>query len=142
MVPGYLIQDEEEEGVLDRLLQDVALLQNLGVKICLVVGATASIDKVLGQMGEQTDFVDGYRVTTAAALKAVRQAAGATRIDIESKLSKFFPVGTTRRHGYNEGGGHRPNGGVGGNGTPGGPEAGLGVGDPFGPVRDPSPQAI
>ena len=99
MVPGYLIQDDG--GALDRLLEDVALLQNLGVKLCLVVGATASIDKVLKQMGEETEFVDGYRITTASAMQAVRQAAGATRIEIESKLSKFFPAGSARRHGYN-----------------------------------------
>lgn len=81
------------------------MLQNLGVRLCLVLGATASIDKVLRQMGETeegTKFVDGYRITSAVALQAVRQAAGSMRIEIESRLSKFFPAGSARRHGYNQ----------------------------------------
>ncbi|QDZ21252.1 amino-acid acetyltransferase [Chloropicon primus] len=100
MVPGYIIEGKND--VLDSVLQDVALLQNLGVRLCIVLGATASIDKVLRQMGEETEFVRGYRVTSEVALQAARQAAGAMRIDIEAKLSKFIPAGSVRRHGYNQ----------------------------------------
>ena len=50
MLPGYITEGRHD--VLDRVLQDVALLQNLGVRLCLVLGATASIDRVLRQMGE------------------------------------------------------------------------------------------
>ena len=101
MLPGYITEGRHD--VLDRVLQDVALLQNLGVRLCLVLGATASIDRVLRQMGEaEVDFAGGYRVTSKVALQAARQAAGAMRIEIESRLSKFFPAGTARRHGYNQ----------------------------------------
>ena len=96
-VPGYIVADAR---MLDAILADVTLLHGLGARIVLVAGASAAISDGLRREGLSEHFVSGYRVTDAAALAVAKQVAGATRIEIESKLSKAVPVGTARRHGY------------------------------------------
>jgi len=69
------------------LVHDLALLNNLGIRLVLVHGARPQIDKQLKQRGAQIQIVNGMRVTDAAALECVKQAAGAVRVEIEALLS-------------------------------------------------------
>jgi len=69
------------------LVHDLALLNNLGIRLVLVHGARPQIDKQLKQLGTEIKIINGLRVTDDAALECVKQAAGAVRVEIEAQLS-------------------------------------------------------
>jgi amino-acid N-acetyltransferase len=69
------------------LVHDLALLNNLGIRLVLVHGARPQIDKQLKQLEAEIKIVNGLRVTDDAALECVKQAAGAMRVEIEAQLS-------------------------------------------------------
>ncbi|MBI1424563.1 MAG: amino-acid N-acetyltransferase [Gammaproteobacteria bacterium] len=69
------------------LVHDLALLNNLGIRLVLVHGARPQIDKQLKQLGAEITIMNGLRVTDIAALECVKQAAGAVRVEIEAQLS-------------------------------------------------------
>ncbi len=69
------------------LVQDMALLNSLGVKLVIVHGMRPQIEERLALRGLETRFVDGVRVTDAEALDAVIDAAGAVRTEVEALLS-------------------------------------------------------
>lgn len=73
------------------LLYDVALLHSLGVRIVLVAGARPQIDEALGRRGEQPRFEGDLRVTDDVALECVKEAVGATRVELEALLSMGLP---------------------------------------------------
>ncbi len=68
-------------------IHDVALLNTLGVRLVLVHGARPQIEERLRERGIKTRYHNGLRVTGAAALACVKQAAGALRVEIEALLS-------------------------------------------------------
>lgn len=69
------------------LVHDLALLNNLGIRLVLVHGARPQIDKQLQQRGTEIRIINGLRVTDDVALECVKQAAGAVRVEIEAQLS-------------------------------------------------------
>ncbi|MGB8332075.1 MAG: amino-acid N-acetyltransferase [Polyangiales bacterium] len=73
------------------LLFDVALLHSLGVRIVLVAGARPQIDEALARRGEEPRFVGDLRVTDDIALECVKEAVGATRVELEALLSMGLP---------------------------------------------------
>ena len=60
----------------------------LGCKLVLVLGATNQIDNYLRIRGLEARFVGGYRVTDEVAMLAAMEAAGTSRVLVESHLSK------------------------------------------------------
>ena len=68
----------------DTLLQDIAQLQALGVRLVLVFGARQRIDQRL----PDSDFHAGCRVTRAADMPAVLEAIGALQSEIQARLSR------------------------------------------------------
>lgn len=73
------------------LLYDVALLHSLGVRIVLVAGARPQIDEALARRGEEPKYEGDLRVTDEIALECVKEAVGATRVELESLLSMGLP---------------------------------------------------
>jgi amino-acid N-acetyltransferase len=73
------------------LLYDVALLHSLGVRLVLVAGARPQIDEALARRGAQPRFVGDLRVTDEVALECVKEAVGATRVELEALLSMGLP---------------------------------------------------
>ena len=73
------------------LLFDVALLHSLGVRVVLVAGARPQIDEALARRGEQPRFEGDLRVTDEVALECVKEAVGATRVELEALLSMGLP---------------------------------------------------
>ena len=69
------------------LVHDVALLNSLGVRLVLVFGARAQIDSHLEAAGVAPHYAEGLRVTSEAALGAVKEVIGRVRVDIEAQLS-------------------------------------------------------
>lgn len=75
----------------EHLIQDIALLQSLGVRIIIVHGARPQIDERLAFRGIQGKFVDGVRITDKASLECVKDAAGSLRSQIEALLTLGLP---------------------------------------------------
>lgn len=94
-IPGEVI---EQKDILHSLLEDVALLHGLGVKLVIVIGARPQINRAVRERGAEPQYAHGYRVTDPASLQAAIQAAGHARMEIESRLSKGPAVTMVRRH--------------------------------------------
>ncbi len=69
------------------IINDIALLNSLGIRIVLVYGARPQIDSELQQRSLQTAFHNGVRVTDDQAFTVIKQVAGALQLDITARLS-------------------------------------------------------
>jgi amino-acid N-acetyltransferase len=69
----------------------VNLLAALDIRLVLVHGARPQIEAELKAKGLRSRYAKGLRVTDAAALVAVKHAAGALRVEIEALLSQGLP---------------------------------------------------
>jgi amino-acid N-acetyltransferase len=69
------------------LIHDIALLHGLGINLVLVHGARPQIESRLKARGARLEYANGLRVTDAAALECVKEAAGTVRVEIEALLS-------------------------------------------------------
>lgn len=70
------------------IVDDIAMLQGLGVKIVLVLGAAPQIDHILRMRQQKPRFIAGYRLTDELAMEAAMEAAGTARTLLEALLSK------------------------------------------------------
>jgi amino-acid N-acetyltransferase len=75
------------DGQFTALAHDLALLNSLGVRLVLVHGARPQIESRLAAHGLTPHYEQGWRVTDAAALGAVKEAVGRLRLEIEAGLS-------------------------------------------------------
>jgi len=73
------------------LVQDVALLYGLGVKLVLVVGARPQIEDRLAKAGRKSVIINDIRVTDETAMRFVKEAAATNRVELESLLSMGLP---------------------------------------------------
>lgn len=74
-------------GGLAELIHDIALLDALGVRLILVPGTRPQVAARLAAQGEGGAYAEGLRVTTPAAMEAVKEAAGLVRTEVEARLS-------------------------------------------------------
>lgn len=87
MLEGDAIEHENFPTV----VQDIALLNSLGVQLVLVHGARPQIDAALQLLHIESRFHNDLRITDAAALNAVKAAVGMVKADVESRLSVGLP---------------------------------------------------
>lgn len=80
-----------KESSLDALVQDIALLQAMGLRIVLVHGLRTQIEEQLILRNATSKFVDDIRVTDNIALESAKEAAGELRLDIEAAFSQGLP---------------------------------------------------
>jgi len=73
------------------IVHDIALLNSLGVQLVLIHGSRTQIDARLAAAGLRSTFHNGMRITDAAALEHVKDAAGSLRAQIEALLSMGLP---------------------------------------------------
>ncbi len=93
MLEGDAIADDN----FAHIIQDIALLNSLGVRLVIVHGARPQIDQALNVLNIKSQFHGDLRVTDQAALNAVRAAIGIVKSDIEARLS--FGLPNTPMHG-------------------------------------------
>ena len=80
---------------LENLIEDIAMLHAMGMRIVLVHGIRPQIEeqlklrKIKSKFG--TSALNTYRITDAAALECVKEAAGELRLDIEAAFSRGLP---------------------------------------------------
>src|SRR5438105_1868453 len=80
-----------EQARLASFVHDVNLLAALDIRLVLVHGARPQIEAELKSNGLRSRYAQGLRITDEAALKAVKQAAGVLRVEIEALLSQGLP---------------------------------------------------
>ncbi|HEX4598562.1 MAG TPA: amino-acid N-acetyltransferase [Burkholderiaceae bacterium] len=80
-----------EAGHLNSLAHDLSLLHAMGIRLVLVHGSRPQVQAQLQLKGLQTSFFRGLRITDAAALACVKEAAGGIRLDIEAAFSQGLP---------------------------------------------------
>ena len=88
---GELVQ----EIGLENLIEDIAMLHAMGMRIVLVHGIRPQIEEQLTLRKIKSKFgktaLHSYRITDAAALECVKEAAGELRLDIEAAFSRGLP---------------------------------------------------
>ncbi|MDP2571152.1 amino-acid N-acetyltransferase [Vibrio penaeicida] len=83
MLGGEAFEDQN----FGNIINDIALLHSLGVKIVLVHGARPQINQLLDKQEHRTPYHKGIRVTDENALSVVMQAAGQLQLAITARLS-------------------------------------------------------
>ena len=84
---GELVQ----AGKLNNFVQDLAILQAMGVRLVLVHGFRPQVSEQLAAKGHVSRFSHGLRITDAVALDAAQEAAGQLRFEIEAAFSQGLP---------------------------------------------------
>lgn len=69
------------------IINDIALLHSLGIKIVLVHGARPQIDEALFAQSIKPLYHRGVRITDEASLKVIKQVVGGLQLDITARLS-------------------------------------------------------
>jgi amino-acid N-acetyltransferase len=83
MVGGEALETDNFQHIIN----DIALLNSLGVKLVLVHGVRPQIQKQLNLHGHSSQFVDDLRVTDDKSLTIIKQAVGAVQIELQARLS-------------------------------------------------------
>ena len=83
------------DGDLENLIEDVAMLHAMGMRIVLVHGSRPQIQEQLALRNMEAHYgtgqMLGYRITDAAAMECVKEAVGELRLDIEAFFSQGLP---------------------------------------------------
>jgi amino-acid N-acetyltransferase len=84
-----------QEIGLENLIEDIAMLHAMGMRIVLVHGIRPQIEEQLMLRNIKSQFgksaMHSYRITDAAALECSKEAAGELRLDIEAAFSRGLP---------------------------------------------------
>ena len=78
-------------GKLQGIVQDLALIQAMGVKLVLVHGFRPQVNEQLRVKGHEPQYSHGVRVTDEVALDSAQEAAGQLRYEIEAAFSQGLP---------------------------------------------------
>ena len=78
-------------GKLNAFVQDLSILQAMGLKLVLVHGFRPQVTEQLAAKGHVSRFHKGTRVTDPVALDAAQEAAGQLRFEIEAAFSQGLP---------------------------------------------------
>ena len=80
-----------DAGKLSSIVQDLAMIQAMGVKIVLVHGFRPQVNEQLRLKGQEPRYYNGMRVTDSIALDCAQEAAGQLRYEIEAAFSQGLP---------------------------------------------------
>ncbi|MCZ2442083.1 MAG: amino-acid N-acetyltransferase [Burkholderiales bacterium] len=78
-------------GKLNGLVQDLAILHAIGIKLVLVHGFRPQLSEQLAAKGKTSRFSHGIRITDPVALDCAQEAAGQLRFEIEAAFSQGLP---------------------------------------------------
>ena len=78
-------------GKLQGIVQDLALIQAMGVKLVLVHGFRPQVNEQLRAKGHEPQYSHGIRITDEVALDSAQEAAGQLRYEIEAAFSQGLP---------------------------------------------------
>lgn len=78
-------------GMLNSIVNDLALIQSVGVKIIIVYGFRPQVNEQLQAKGHTPAYHNGVRITDSVALDCAQEAAGQLRYEIEAAFSQGLP---------------------------------------------------
>jgi amino-acid N-acetyltransferase len=78
-------------GKLNQFVQDLSILQAMGIKLVLVHGFRPQVNEQLAAKGHTSRFSHGMRITDEVALDCAQEAAGQLRFEIEAAFSQGLP---------------------------------------------------
>lgn len=78
-------------GKLTSFVQDLALMQAMGIRIVLAHGFRPQLEEQLRAKGHESHFSHGMRITDSVALDCAQEAAGQLRYEIEAAFSQGLP---------------------------------------------------
>jgi amino-acid N-acetyltransferase len=78
-------------GKLNAFVQDLAILQAMGIKLVLAHGFRPQLTEQLAAKGHVSRYSGGIRITDPVALDAAQEAAGQLRFEIEAAFSQGLP---------------------------------------------------
>lgn len=78
-------------GKLQSIVQDLAMIQAMGVHIVLVHGFRPQVNEQLRLKGHVPQYAGGVRITDNVALDCAQEAAGQLRYEIEAAFSQGLP---------------------------------------------------
>jgi amino-acid N-acetyltransferase len=78
-------------GKLSSVVQDLAILHAMGIRLVLVHGFRPQVSEQLRSKGHPERFAQGRRITDEPALDAAQEAAGQLRFEIEAAFSQGLP---------------------------------------------------
>lgn len=78
-------------GKLQAIVQDLALIQAMGVRIVLIHGFRPQVNEQLRLKGHEPQYCNGMRLTDSIALDCAQEAAGQLRYEIEAAFSQGLP---------------------------------------------------
>lgn len=83
----YLGGDALAHDNFENIVNDIALLHSLGVRLILVHGATLQIDQSLSERNIPCSFHANVRITDVQVLACIQETVGKLRIQLEARLS-------------------------------------------------------
>lgn len=87
MIPGDCLH----QGMFSSIVNDLAILHALGIRLVVVHGARLQIDEELQQDGFSSSFHKGVRITERNHLPSILKAVGSVRWQIEALFSSGLP---------------------------------------------------
>ena len=87
MLPGDCV----DQPSFTNIINDLTLLESLGVKLVVVHGARSQIERQLANSGFESAFHNGVRITAREHLADVLKAVGETRFIMEAAFSYGLP---------------------------------------------------
>ena len=81
----------------NNIINDIMLLNSLGVRLVLVYGSRPQIEERLAARGIESRYHDGLRITDSETLGCVMDATGSLRIAIEARLCTLAGQGSRLR---------------------------------------------
>lgn len=87
MLAGEAMEHENFANI----IQDIALLNSIGVRVVVVHGARPQIDQRVALRGLPIRFENGVRITDKQTLECVKDAAGSLRSQMEALLTMGLP---------------------------------------------------
>ena len=83
----YFSGDVLADNEFPSLVHDITLLNSLGVKLVLVHGSRTQINERLQQLGIESKYAHGLRVTDNKTMQVIKEASGCIRLNIEALFS-------------------------------------------------------
>lgn len=87
MLPGDCVENDN----FGNIINDIGILNSLGIRLVIVHGARSEIEANLAAHGVNSSFHKGLRVTAKEDMPHVMQAVGSTRLQLEASFSAGLP---------------------------------------------------
>eukprot|EP00747_Dinoflagellata_sp_TGD_P052763 gnl/TRDRNA2_/TRDRNA2_148084_c1_seq1.p1 gnl/TRDRNA2_/TRDRNA2_148084_c1~~gnl/TRDRNA2_/TRDRNA2_148084_c1_seq1.p1 ORF type:complete len:564 (-),score=55.94 gnl/TRDRNA2_/TRDRNA2_148084_c1_seq1:53-1534(-) len=87
-LPSFVVFGKQQQ--FDAVMDDLALLHLMGIRLIVVLGVTEAINDRLRENDMRAVYVNSTRITDEAAMRQLKELCGAARYEVESALARGF----------------------------------------------------